>query len=183
MSANAKQPANLRGLQITPPGPATWISHPWRMFLAKLLTCLMNPRITVLLDAGDGITATSKDAEIVMAENGWTATVDLTKLAAAAGASLELTDGTTDLTGVSKITVTGATVGGTPSNASLVFEAAGTGFNFRGVWSPGTYNYADCVQIGTGTSAGLYLCLLDGNQQSPDTGYGWVQISSFATWQ
>jgi hypothetical protein len=50
------------------------------------------------------------------------------------GTSLELTDGTTDLTTVSKITVTGATVGGTPAAATLTITGGGGG----GVAVPGT---------------------------------------------
>ncbi|CAM5998659.1 unnamed protein product [Sphagnum balticum] len=43
------------------------------------------------------------------------------------GASLQLTDGTTDLTGVTKITVSGATVGGTANNATLTISDTGGG--------------------------------------------------------
>lgn len=43
------------------------------------------------------------------------------------GSSLELTDGTHDLTGVSKITVSGATVGGTSAAATLTISSGGGG--------------------------------------------------------
>lgn len=44
----------------------------------------------------------------------------------AGGASLELTDGTHDVTAVAKITVTGATVGGTTPNATLTVTSSVT---------------------------------------------------------
>jgi hypothetical protein len=45
----------------------------------------------------------------------------------APGTSLELTDGTTDVTGVSKITVAGAVVGGTSAAATLTISGGGGG--------------------------------------------------------
>lgn len=80
MSDASKIPGNLLATKVDPPGPATWISHKWRMFIAELLTCLMNPHITVLYLDSDGAATLSKDAEIVMGPAGWTATFDLTGL-------------------------------------------------------------------------------------------------------
>ena len=61
-----------------------------------------------------------------------------------------------------------------------------TGFNVRGTWtaSPTTpYMTLDVVILGTGTAAGMYYSTIDGNVNSPDSGIGWVQISSSqGTW-
>lgn len=115
-----KDRGDLKGKIIHPGKIAEWIQRPMRELLSTLLTCLMNPRIYVLLDAGDGATSKSKDAEIKMGANGWTAKLDLTQVTGGSGGSLELTDGTHDLTGVTKITVTNMTVGGTAAAATLV---------------------------------------------------------------
>ena len=59
----------------------------------------------------------------------------------------------------------------------------GGGWNYRGAFVAGTYNTNDVVQLGTGTSAGMYLSLINGNTNAPDSGIGWVQIStSSGTW-
>ena len=60
------------------------------------------------------------------------------------------------------------------------------GMNYRGLWSadPSTpYMTFDVVQYGSGTSAGTYISILDTNTNVPDTGTGWVQMSSSSgTW-
>lgn len=85
MSDKPEQKGNLRGIKINPPGPATWISHAWRMFIGEILTCLMNPRISILTDAGDGAVATRKDFSIVMGSNGWVAEINLAQLSSGGG--------------------------------------------------------------------------------------------------
>ena len=85
MNDASKIPGNLLATKVDPPGPATWISHKWRMFIAELLTCLMNPHITLLYLDESGAATLSKDAEIVMGPAGWTATLDLTGLGGSGG--------------------------------------------------------------------------------------------------
>ena len=56
-------------------------------------------------------------------------------------------------------------------------------WNYRGLWlaAPGSpYMTYDVVQQGSGTSAGMYLSLIDNNGSAPDSGYGWAQVSSSA---
>lgn len=107
-----------------------WIGKRGREVQASLFTCLFNPNIIVLGDAGNGnAKKVLHYADVAMGPLGWTATIDLSKLGLGGGGSLELTDGTTDLTGVAKITVTGAVVGGTSPNATLLISAgAAQGF-------------------------------------------------------
>lgn len=57
--------------------------------------------------------------------------------------SLELTDGTHDLTGVTKVTVSGATVGGTAGAATLTFSGGGGGGNVTPDSHPGSVNVED----------------------------------------
>ena len=58
----------------------------------------------------------------------------------------------------------------------------GTNWNYRGLWSAAPaspYMTYDVVQVGgTGSSAGMYLSLIDSNGSAPDSGYGWVQVSA-----
>ncbi len=54
--------------------------------------------------------------------------------------------------------------------------------NYRGDWAVGVYNSGDETRMGDGFSAGFYRSMIDGNTNAPDTGIGWVQISSFTTW-
>lgn len=59
----------------------------------------------------------------------------------------------------------------------------GGGWNYRGAWvNTSSYNTNDAVLLGSGTSAGLYLCITLANTNSPDSGIGWVQLGSYATW-
>jgi len=49
----------------------------------------------------------------------------------------------------------------------------------RGVWSAtpsSPYMTNDMVFLGSGTSSGTYMSLIDGNTNSPDTGIGWWQV-------
>jgi hypothetical protein len=61
---------------------------------------------------------------------------------------------------------------------------ATTAFYFLGLWNAlATYSQWDQVQLGAGTSAGIYMSTINNNTgNSPDSGIGWVQISSYATW-
>ena len=69
------------------------------------------------------------------------------------------------------------------SSWAQISGGGGGGWNYRGAWAAGSYNTNDVVQLGSGTAAGMYLSLTDSNTNSPDTGTGWVQISSSAgTW-
>jgi hypothetical protein len=55
--------------------------------------------------------------------------------------------------------------------------------NYRGVWSgASSYSISDTVSLGSGTSAGFYLSTINNNTNPPDSGIGWVQFSSYATW-
>jgi len=57
------------------------------------------------------------------------------------------------------------------------------GFNYRGLYNPATiYMTEEVVLLGAGTSAGIYISTIDNNSNLPDSGTGWTQISSFATW-
>ncbi len=52
-----------------------------------------------------------------------------------------------------------------------------------GMWSAtpsAAYMTYDVVQMGSGTSSGMYLSLIDTNTSAPDSGYGWTQVSSSA---
>jgi len=62
---------------INPPGPATWIGHFWRNKISKILTCLLNPKITIKWLAADGVSTLTRDADITMSEHGWRATIAL----------------------------------------------------------------------------------------------------------
>jgi hypothetical protein len=59
----------------------------------------------------------------------------------------------------------------------------GAGWNYRGYFDPaiGTaagYNLYDVVQYGSGVSQGMYFSTISGNNNAPDSGIGWVQIST-----
>lgn len=59
-------------------------------------------------------------------------------------------------------------------------------WNYRGMYDPAAttpYMTFDVVQYGTGTSAGMYLSTIDNNNNTPDSGIGWVQVSTgTGTW-
>lgn len=60
-----------------------------------------------------------------------------------------------------------------------------TTLSIRGLWvaNPASpYNAGDIVQLATGTSAGFYYSTINNNLNAPDSGIGWTQFSSFATW-
>lgn len=64
-------------------------------------------------------------------------------------------------------------------------SSSSSGFNYRGLWTatpPTPYMILDVVLLGAGTSAGMYLSTIKNNANLPDSGIGWTQISSFATW-
>lgn len=79
-------------------------------------------------------------------------------------------------------------VEGRRSRHLLVPLGGGSGgnWNYRGLYTPtpaAPYMTFDVVQMGTGTASGMYLSTIDGNSNSPDTGIGWVQVSSACgTW-
>jgi hypothetical protein len=61
--------------------------------------------------------------------------------------------------------------------------APGAGFNYRGAWNAAAaYHSNDVVLLGSGTSSGLYLSVIGPNSNAPDSGIGWVQLCSYATW-
>lgn len=59
-------------------------------------------------------------------------------------------------------------------------------WDYRGMWEAAPvspYMTLSVVQFGTGTSSGMYLSVIDSNTNAPDSGFGWVQISSSSgTW-
>jgi hypothetical protein len=59
-------------------------------------------------------------------------------------------------------------------------------WNDRGAWSAtpaSPYMTYDVVQMGSGTSSGMYISQIDNNTSAPDSGYGWRQVSSSTgTW-
>ena len=69
-------------------------------------------------------------------------------------------------------------------NTTTVAAPSGGGWNYRGTYNPvNTYNFNDVTSMGSGTAAGMYLSLVDTNTNAPDSGIGWVQISTSAgTW-
>ena len=57
--------------------------------------------------------------------------------------------------------------------------AAGTGWNYRGTYDPAAaYMAFDVVVYGAGTASGLYLSMVDNPTTAPDSGIGWVQLST-----
>ena len=60
-------------------------------------------------------------------------------------------------------------------------SGSGGNWNYRGIYNPATtspYVTFDVVQYNSGTSAGMYMSLLDGNLNAPDSGLGWIQIAT-----
>jgi hypothetical protein len=66
-----------------PKGPGQFISKEYRTFVFELLECLMSPNIKVII-ANSGVSPTTIDAKMTMAQNGWTAEIDLSSLGASA---------------------------------------------------------------------------------------------------
>lgn len=61
-------------------------------------------------------------------------------------------------------------------NADVVVQGASGGLNYRGTYNPVlTYNNNDIVTIGSGVTAGGYICTINGNTNAPDSGIGWAQ--------
>jgi hypothetical protein len=57
----------------------------------------------------------------------------------------------------------------------------GSSWNYRGMYDPAVvspYMNGDVVQMGSGTSAGMYFSTIDNNNNAPDSGIGWIQIST-----
>lgn len=173
-------PASLRGIRkpLLIGNGAALLSPEYRNFLIAVSNAVSN--LKVMVSDGNG---GALEADVKLTEMGLVIVLPGAEGSVGSG-SLELTDGTTDLTGIQKITVSGAVVSGTSPNAILTIAASGGGiFQFRGIYNPAvTYNIYDVVQLQTGTSAGLYLSTIASNTNAPDTGIGWTQISSFATW-
>lgn len=74
---------------------------------------------------------------------------------------------------------------GRPRAMRTPIGGGGSGFNYRGLFTvspPSPYMTEDVVLLGAGTSAGMYISSIDNNTNLPDSGIGWIQISSFATW-
>jgi hypothetical protein len=71
-----------------------------------------------------------------------------------------------------RVRVTGGS-GGTTTTVS--------NWNYRGLWTAtptSAYMTGDVVQLGSGTASGNYFSTIDNNANSPDTGIGWIQVSS-----
>jgi hypothetical protein len=74
------------GNTVEPPNnPGTFIGKIWRAKICGLLTCFLNPKIRAVVIPSDGSPHITVEAEIAMAANGWTATIDLTKVAGVGG--------------------------------------------------------------------------------------------------
>lgn len=89
-----------------------------------------NPLEVETSGASPGVTNVSKIKFVgatITEETGGVAVVTIDGTSGGGGGSLELTDGVHDLTGVTKITVTGATVGGSSAAATLTFSGGGSG--------------------------------------------------------
>lgn len=58
--------------------------------------------------------------------------------------------------------------------------AAPSNFNFRGIYTPtpsSSYNMNDAVMYQQGVLSGLYFSTVNGNNISPSSGIGWIQLS------
>jgi hypothetical protein len=74
------------GNTVEPPNnPGTFIGKIWRAKICGLLTCFLNPKIRAVVIPSDGSPHITVEAEIAMAANGWTATIDLTKVGGVGG--------------------------------------------------------------------------------------------------
>ena len=76
------------------------------------------------------------------------------------------------------------TTAGDKTSSVWAKVTGGGGWNWLGLYNPATtYASNDVVQLGSGTAAGMYLSIINTNTNSPDSGIGWVQIStSSGTW-
>ena len=70
--------------------------------------------------------------------------------------------------------------------AKITGAKSNSGWNYRGLYDPASsspYMTYDVVQYGAGTSAGMYVSMIDNNSNAPDSGIGWVQVSTgTGTW-
>ena len=62
----------FQGMQVAPPGPGSWLTG-WRGFICDIINMVMNPRIFVPVDPGNGTSPIQLDARIIMSRNGWCA--------------------------------------------------------------------------------------------------------------
>jgi hypothetical protein len=73
-----------------------------------------------------------------------------------------------------------------PSRGNPSKSTPSGNWNYRGMYDPAAanpYMTFDVVQYGSGTSAGMYLSTIDNNNNAPDSGIGWVQVSTgTGTW-
>jgi hypothetical protein len=174
MPNNQKPNASLWGTRLNvAAGAGRFLSKGYRATIIAAVNALFNVRVLVKTADTSGVNG-GKFADVQITERGMLVT--LPAVAGGGGSALELTDGTTDLTGVSKITVSGMTVGGTSAAATLTVGAVA--MNFKGLWNSGsTYGNGDVVVIQTGVSAGTYISTIAGNTNNPSTGTGWMQIA------
>ena len=72
-----------------------------------------------------------------------------------------------------------STAGTASTSAWTQISGNSSNWNYRGAYQGGsTYNEFDVVQFGAGIGAGMYLCTANANNTNPQTGTGWVQVSS-----
>ena len=111
----------VKGVTLNPPGPGTWIGKIWRNKICDILNAFLTQSFMCIISSDDGSPSQIINADVQISPGSCVTTLDLSGVLSGGGggSSLELTDGTTDLTAVSKITVTGAVVGGTAAAATL----------------------------------------------------------------
>ena len=78
----------MLGTQVGVPGPATWISYPWRKLIAGLLTCLANLKVFVRFGSGDGAGSVTVEQEVIMGPKGCTIMIDVSKISGNGNPSL-----------------------------------------------------------------------------------------------
>ena len=79
MKKPADNSGNWHGWEIDPPGPATWISKPWRHTVSGILTAFLKSIFSIIYLDSNGVQQKT-DADVVITNGGLTATFDLTGL-------------------------------------------------------------------------------------------------------
>ena len=78
------------------------------------------------------------------------------------------------------------TAGTNSSSVWAKVSGGGSNWNYRGLWTAtpaSPYMTYDVAQFGAGTAAGMDLSTIDSTPNTPDTGIGWLQVSSSSgTW-
>jgi len=172
MSDNQKQTRRLPRQQKG--GPPLMLSRSIANVVLDMVEAILNLQVTVPVSDGTN-TLNSLAAKIDISEKGAVITMPPQQQVGTGGGggSLELTDGTTDLTGVTKITVSGATVGGTSAAATLTIISGGSpsasAYNWTLTYSVGNIVWVDTTQTFGDVSvlAGMYICIVAVTTGSP----------------